>query len=73
MRTEKCSNANSLLWLNNICFVSTQKRLRFRDLELQPEFNTLGMEDKKYLWSPRLDIVNAVGPVGRKEIRTSKF
>ncbi len=33
----------------------------------------MGTEDKKYLWSPRLDIVNAVGPVSIKETRTNKF
>ncbi len=36
-------------------------RLRFRDLNNLTEFNDLGESDRTYLWSPRLEIPNALG------------
>ena len=36
-------------------------RLKFRDLNNLTEYNDLGTADKTFLWSPRLDISNALG------------
>ena len=38
-------------------------RLKFRDLNNLTEFNDLSENDKTYLWSPKLEFVNALGPV----------
>ena len=41
-------------------------RLIFRDLNNSTEFNDLDDEDRRYIWSPRVALSNALGPVPRE-------
>ncbi len=43
-------------------------RLRFRDLDETPELNDLRETDRAILWSPRLEVVNAIGPAADREL-----
>ncbi|XP_059086853.1 uncharacterized protein LOC131883401 isoform X1 [Tigriopus californicus] len=38
-------------------------RLKFRDLNNETKFNGLNAEESTHLWSPKLEFVNALGPV----------
>ena len=41
-------------------------RLIFRDLKADEVFNDLTPEDKKFIWSPRLELPNALGSVPKE-------
>ena len=41
-------------------------RLIYRDLKTDEVFNDLSTEDKKFIWSPKLDLPNALGTIPKE-------
>ena len=46
-------------------------RLIFRDLKADETFNNLSQDNKKIIWSPKIDLLNALGPIKNQLIDDS--